>query len=168
MSASLYLSAHFVKAEIGKLVDLYPDLADDDLLRADAIEGETDAHRIIERALLERQEAEMMVSGIKNREALMAERRARFERKSEAMKVLIRSIMKAAKLDRLQLTEATLSITKGRASVGIENLDDLPQGFFHTKREADKAAIKTALEAGHEVPGAILVTGSEGLTIRAK
>lgn len=164
----LYLDAQFVKAEIGRLIEAYPDLAEDETLRLDMIDGETDATRIIERALLDRQEAEMMAGAIRQRETLLAERRGRFERKSEALKTLIRSVMKAARLDKLALPEATLSITKPSRSVGIENIDDLPQGYFHTERRADKAAIKKSLEAGGQVPGAFLVVGSEGLTIRTK
>lgn len=168
MSGNVYLDAQFVKAEIAKLIAAYPDLAEDEALRADMIDGETNATRIVERALSERQDAETMAGAIRERETDLAARRSRFERKSEAMKSLIRSVMKAARLDRMQLPEATLSLTSPRQSVGIENVDDLPQGYFRVKREADKAAIKQALEAGQQVPGAFLVLGSEGLTIRTK
>lgn len=168
MTASLYLHAQFVRAEIGKLLDRYPELKDDAELRLDAIEGETDAHRIISRAVSERQDAQMIVDGINSRLSDLSGRRARYERKTEFLKELIRSVMKAAKLDKLALPEATVSILAGRESVGISDIDALPQGFFKTKREADKAAIKIALDAGEEVPGAHMVIGSEGLSIRTK
>lgn len=162
----LHLDAQFVKAEIAKLVDAHPELAEDEALRLDTIEGETNAYRIIERALEQRQEAEMMAGAVRAREVEMAGRRGRFERKSEAMKTLIRHIMKAARVDKLQLPEATLSISQSRSSVGIEDPNSLPQGFY--KRVADKAAIKAAFDRGEDVPGAILVLGSEGLAIRTK
>lgn len=168
MSASIFLDAQFVRGEVERLIARFPELADDDTLRMDAIEGETDAHRIISRALRERQEAEMMAEAIAARVTEMAGRRARFERKSEAMKELIRGMMKAAKLPKLVLPEATVSILPGRTSVGIGDLNDLPQGYFKTYREADKAAIKQAFDRGEEIPGAHLVTGSEGLSIRSK
>lgn len=165
---ALYLDARFVKAEIAKLIEANPDLADDDLLRADMIDGETSAHRIIERALEQRRDAETMASAIKERERDLAARRARYERKSEAMKALMQSVMGAADLDKLELAEATIFVTSPRTSVGISDLDDLPQGYFKTVRQADKAAIKSALERGEEIPGAFLVLGDEGLTIRTK
>ncbi|MBZ9873118.1 siphovirus Gp157 family protein [Mesorhizobium sp. BR1-1-9] len=164
----LYLDAAFVKAEIAKLIEANPELAEDDTLRFDMIEGETGAVQIIERALAEQQGAEMMVGAVKAREIDLAARRGRYERKSEAMRSLIKSIMRAANLDRLTLTEATLSLTKARQTVGIEDLEALPQGYFRTTRQADKAAIKSALEQGEEIPGAFLVTGDTGLTIRTK
>lgn len=164
----LYLDAQFVKSEVAKLIEAYPDLAEDDTLRADVIEGETNAYRVLERALAERQEAETMAGAIKAREVDLSERRGRFERKSEAMRWLIKSIMRAAKLDKATLTEASLTITKPRTSVEVLNVDDLPQGYFKTVRQADKTAIKSALEKGDQIPGAELVTGDSGLTIRTK
>jgi hypothetical protein len=164
----LFLDAAFVKAEIGKLLAEYPELEEDDILQADAIEGETDAMRIIERALNEQREAETMVGAIKAREVDIVARRFRYERKSDAMRQLIKAVMKAAKLDKVSLPDASLSLTKGRQTVGIDKLEDLPQGYFKTIRQADKAAIKASFDAGQPVPGAILVTGAEGLTIRTK
>lgn len=168
MDNYLYLDVTFVKAEIAKLLHANPELEEDETLRFDMIEGETNATRIIERALAEQQDAEMMVGAVKAREIDLAARRGRYERKSEAMRSLIKSIMRAAQLDKLTLTEASLFITKARQTVGIEDLDALPQGYFKTIRQADKAAIKSALEAGEQIPGAFLVTGTQGLTIRTK
>lgn len=164
----LFLDAAFVKAEIGKLLAEYPELEEDEALRIGTIEGETDAMRIIQRALDEQREAETMVGAIKAREIDIVARRGRYERKSDAMRHLIKNIMRAAKLDKISLTEASLSLTKARQTVGIEDLDQLPQGYFKTIRQADKAAIKSALEQGEEIPGAFLVTGDTGLTIRTK
>ncbi len=164
----LHLDAQFVKAEIAKLIEAYPELAEDETLRADSIEGQTNALRIIERALAERQDADMMAGAVKAREDELSQRRGRFERKAEAMRSLIKSIMRAARLDKLTLTEASLSLTKGRQTVGIDDLEQLPQGYFKTIRQADKAAIKSALEQGEQIPGAFLVTGDTGLTIRTK
>lgn len=164
----LYLDASATKAEIAKLLADYPELTDDETLRADLIEGETNAHKIIERALSEKLDADAMATAIKERVTDLTERRGRFERKAEAMKALIKSIMQSADLDKLQLTEATLSIAKPRTSVNVTDLEALPQGYFRLKREADKAAIKSALEQGGSIPGAELTLGSPSLTVRTK
>ena len=164
----LHLDAQFVKAAIGKLLETYPELSEDADLCAGVIEGETNAYRIIERALEQRQEAEMMAGAVQTRMIEMSARQGRYVRKSEAMKSLIKSIMKVANLPKLTLPEATLSITTPRETVGIIDIDELPQGYFKTIRQADKAAIKDALAGGQDVPGAALVIGSEGLSIRTK
>lgn len=164
----LHLDAQFVKAEIAKLIEANPDLADDETLRADMIDGETNATRIIERALAQKLDAEAMAEAIGLRMNHLSARAGRFERKADAMKTLIKSIMRAAGLDKVTLTEASLSLTKGRQTVGIEDLEQLPQGMFKTIRQADKAAIKSAFDRGEEIPGAFIVTGEQGLTIRTK
>jgi hypothetical protein len=84
------------------------------------------------------------------------------------MRGLIKAVMQAAKLDKVQLTEATLSITKPRQSVNVTDLEALPQGFYRLKREADKAALKTALEQGETIPGAELRFGDASLMVRTK
>lgn len=164
----LHLDAQFVKAEIAKLVEAHPELAEDEALRLDTIEGETNAYRIIERAVVQALDAEAMAEGLGLRMKDMSTRAGRFFAKSEAMRSLAKSIMKAASIRNLTLPEATLTITKARETVGIINIDELPQGFFRTIRQADKAAIKDALAGGQDVPGAALVIGAEGLSIRTK
>jgi len=166
--SSLYMNAGFLKAEIAKLISDNPDLAEDELLRLDVLEGQTDIMKVIGKALEEAQTAKAFASGLKDYEADIHARRGRFERKEAAMKSLIRSIMLSADLDKLMFTGATLSISKPRASVNVLNVDELPQGFYRLKKEADKTALKKALEAGEKVPGAELSLGEETLTIRVK
>ena len=165
---NLHLDRQFVVAAIDKLLTDFPELQDDETLRADMLEAETDAHRLIERALSQHNEASMLAVAMKLREDEMAARRARFERKSDAMRSLIRSVMQAARLDKITLPEATISTTKPKSSVNITAEDELPQGYFKTIRQADKAAIKTALERGEEIPGAELARGEAGIMIRTK
>lgn len=165
---NLYLDGQFVRATIDRLLSDYPELEDDETLRADMLEAETDAHRLIERALSERNEANTLALAMKAREDELAARRARFERKSDAMRSLIRSVMQAARLDKVTLTEATVSTTKPRASVNITDLEAVPQGYFRLKKEADRTAIKTALEQGEAIPGAELAMSEAGIMIRTK
>lgn len=163
-----FMNATFLRAEIARLIDEYPELAEDEMLRADMIEAETDLHAVIEKCLDQRQEAEAMVTAIKERATDLAERKARFQRKSDAMKALIQSIMEAADLQKLALPEATLSILSGRVSVNVLDADALPQGYFQIERKPDKKAIKEALEAGNAIPGAELVMGEDSLSIRSR
>ena len=164
----LFLDAQFVKAELGKLFAEYPELETDDELKLSAIEGETNAHKIIERALEASQEAAGMAVGVGSRISDLQERKARHERRVDAMKGLIRNVMQAAQLQKLVLPEATLSVLKPRQTAVIEDESQLPQGFVRIKREPAKAEILKALVAGEEVPGAVLASGSPGLMVRTK
>jgi hypothetical protein len=168
VSNNLYLDGQVVKAEVAKLLATLPELAEDEALKLSMIEGETDALKVISKALEQRQEAEMMIGGVKARIIELTARQGRYERLSASMKLLIRNIMRAAGLNTLALPEASLSLTKARESVSILNIDELPQGTFKLVRVPDKKAIGELLAAGEQIPGAGLVLGETGLTIRVK
>lgn len=168
MKNFVFKDAEVVKAEINRLLTVHPDIAEDVELFADTLEGETGLYEILEKALSARQEADMMVSAIKERETALEARRKRYEAQSAAYKALMLSLMQYASQDKVTLVTATLSISKGRTSVEVENEDELPQGYFATKKVADKAAIKKAIEAGEAIPGASLKTGDDSLSIRSK
>lgn len=168
MNAYLAMDAANVKAEIDRLLTAYPELAEDETLRLDTLDGETNLTAIIERALTERQDALSMVGAVKERMDALAVRKGRYERKDKAMKALIKGLMEVADIPKLQLAEATLSVTSPRMTVNVLNVDELPQGYYRTKKEADKTALKSALEQGEQIPGAELVLGESGLTVRTK
>lgn len=164
----LYVDAQNVRAEIATLLEAYPELAEDEELRLDMLEGETDLREIVSRALDVRQEAETMSAAIKLRIADLGTRKARYDKRGEAMKRLIKSIMQTAQQDKLALPDASLSITKPRESVNVIDLDALPQGYFKIERKADRTAIKEAIQSGETIPAAELALGESGLTIRVK
>jgi hypothetical protein len=156
------------KAHVADLLAAYPELVEDEDLRADMIEGETDMVPLVTRLLKRKLDADTMVSAIKQRKADIAERQARYERQSEGFKALIKSMMLAADLDKLTLPDATISVTKARTIVEITDEASLPQGFVEIKRVPKKTEIKKALEAGEEIPGASLGLSEEGLMVRPK
>jgi len=164
----LYVDAENVKATIADLLIAFPELAEDDQLLIDTLEGSTDLFAIAAKAVEIRAESESMVAAIKERVSDLTSRKSRFERRSDAMRKLIKGLMDAAGQTKLTLPEATLSIAKGREKVVVDDLEALVQGFYRTERIADKEAIKTALDAGADVPGAHKETGEPSLTVRTK
>lgn len=169
------MNAHFisvdaksVQASIADLMAAYPELAEDDVLLLDTIQGCTDLFEIAAKAVEIKAEADAMADAVKARISDLESRRGRFSRQSDAMRKLIKGLMEAAGQTKLTLPEATISITSPRTSVRVVDVDQLPQGYFSTVRQADKKAIGEALNAGQEIPGAELSLGEEGLTIRTK
>ena len=154
------------KAQWASLLASYPELAEDEDLRADTIEAETDAHRILSVLLKRKLDARELATGAKARKIEVGERQARLERQEEGCDALIKSLMLAADLQKVTLPEATISITKPRVTVEIVNIDDLPQGFY--RKEPKKTELKAALEGGEEIPGAKLALGDDGLMVRTK
>lgn len=156
------------KAHVADLLAAYPELAEDEDLRADMFEAETDLHPLIERLVKMKLDADTMAAAIKARKQDISERQARFERKAEAAKSLIKSVMVAADIPKVTLPDATVSVTSARVIVEIDDLDAIPQGYAKFEKRADKAALKAALEAGEEIPGARSALSDEGLMVRQK
>lgn len=168
MADYLALDVKQLEREIASLLDAYPELADDDELRADMLDGSTELEAIASRIVRRRNLAVANVIGIKVVESDLRERRARFERQDEAMRAMLKRVLSLAGTEKLPLPEATVSITKPRENVEILDIDALPQGYFTIIRQADKKAIGDALKAGEAIPGAALTVGEAGLTIRSK
>lgn len=144
---------------------------DDDDLIADTIEGETDAFEAVSRLLRWKAEQDAIAAAIKAQEADLAARRKRYEERGQGARVAIAAFMDECGLAKIERPEATLSLRKGNPSVVRTpdfNADALPDDLVKVKREADAAAVKAALEAGREVPGAILSNGPPVLTVRVR
>ena len=154
-------------AEIDALFIAYPELAEDEQLRADMLEGETDLHTVLERLLGVEREANSLMGAVKARIDDLQARKARAERRKDAMRGLMLKLLQSAGLPKAALTEATISVTKGRDSVEIVNEAAVPKRFLKVVSSPDKTLIKAALDAGKKVNGAALKTGEPTLSVRA-
>lgn len=164
----IFKDAQAVRTQISALIAHYPELEEDATLLADTVDGETDFERVAEKVFEFIRQAETLAHAIKERKDDMGERQKRYERQGESGRRILISLMKAARTEKLVLTEATISLTKPRDSVTITDLDALPQGFFRSERKALSKEILAEIKSGHPVPGAELVTGEGGIAIRTK
>jgi hypothetical protein len=160
------LDPAMLEREIQSLIAAYPELADDEELRASMVEGSTEAFDVLARCVAQEAEAKAMSTALAARMDDIKIRVSRFEKRREAMRDLIFRVMSAANLRKAELPEATLSIRPGTAKVIVSNEDDLPDDFFRVTRSVDKAAIRDAIKAGKFVPGAELSNGEPSLSIR--
>ena len=164
----VFQDARAVRSQIVSLISIYPELAEDAELLADTVEGETDFERVAEKVLDFIRDAETLAAAVKARKDDIAERQKRYERQADSGRKVMLSLLKAARMDRVTLAEATISITKPRDGVSITDLDALPQGFFRSERKALPKEILAAIKSGETVPGAELARGESGLMIRTK
>lgn len=157
--------------EISAVIDLKRMIAetcqeeDAELVR-DMIEGSTNFLEVMEALYATLAEAETMVTAQKARESELRDRRLRHEEKVATIRALLGQAMQMTGERKVVLTEATLSLSPSRPSVVVTDIDSLPEAFTRIKREADKTAIKAALDGGESVPGAMLSNGGETLTVR--
>lgn len=163
-----YLAADVANltAEISALFEAYPELAEDEDLRADMLEGSTAAYEVLRRLVNIERDADSMAKAVAARIGDLQARKARNEKRKDAMRTLMLRIMRAGSIQKAALPEATVSVTKGRDSVEITNEELLPDIACKVVRQPDKARIKELLDDG-PVAGARIKTGGETLSVRA-
>jgi len=76
------------------------------------------------------------------------------DRKAESLKAYLRMCMEGAKADKLGTLEHSVKLLAARASVVVDDISLLPSECKRVKEEADKTAIKNAIESGFEIKGA--------------
>jgi hypothetical protein len=156
-----------VQLQVSSLLCDFPELAEDEILRADMIEGSTDLFLLLSQIEEQRQEAVAFVEALNLRIAGIEERKARFERRDKALRKVLFSLLQNAGLPKAELALATLSVRAGTPKVIITDEQALPDALCRFKREPDKIKIKEALTQGH-VTGATLSNAEPILSIRVK
>ena len=157
---ALYNIAAEYRAAAEKLAEL--DLDTETI--ADTLEGlsgdlETKAQNV---AFLARN-LESTAAAIKQAEADMAARRKAMENRADGLKRYIFESMKFAGIEKIECPHFRLSIKNNPAAVEIFEPGLVPASFMRTPEPPppapDKTAIKEALKAGQDVPGARLTSG---------
>lgn len=146
-----------------------PEVADDQRLLADLIDGETEALDIVRALIRYSLEAQMMADALSARLADLRTRKDRFERQ-----LAMARNTAAAMLEALEWREPvvepdfTATLGRGRVSVLITDVNALPDRLVRIKREPDKTAIGVELKDGEIVPGAELSNGGSVLAVRTR
>ena len=154
--------------QLNALLADYPELADDEQLRADVLEGETGITELMERLYSVECEAKGFIAGIAERQSDLGARKKRYQHKVEAMRKLMMLVLSRADLPKLELTEFTVSTRKVAPAVVINDAAAVPFEFGSSTWSPDKKVIKAALEAGDEVPGCYMTNGDVTISIRSK
>lgn len=157
------------RAEIAAFLAACPELDEDATLRADMLEGETDMAAVLSRIVRARNFARADQAGAK---AAKQDAAARYDRRIEIAERaeatcarMLLAILDAAQLTRFAVPEGKISVIAPKQRLELAADFTPPQGYQRIKIEADKAAIKAALEAGEAMPGAALVAGEPSVRI---
>lgn len=160
------IDPNIIRQQVDALIAAYPELAEDATLLSDTIEGETDAFAFLSRLVQDELAFKAQASALSDVIGQFTERKARFGRQIEARRELILKIMEACNLKKAPLPEATVTVRDGSSKVVISDEQSLPEEFIRWKSEPDRTAIKEALNAGKEVPGAMLSNGGPTISLR--
>lgn len=170
------LRPDLIAQQISALFAIYPDLAEDDVLKMDTIEGETDALKAIDRIIEAIEDTKILIGGLEAMMKSWTERGARFERRLEGLKEGIRKIMEAADMHKLERPTATMYFVKGPQKLidtSGSNYDlrvhvTLDPKFIRTYHEVNKPAVRAALIGGAQIDGFGLSNAEPVLHIKHK
>ena len=154
--------------QLNSMLAEYPELADDEQLRADVLEGETDIADVMERIWAVECEAKGFIAGIAERQKDLGKRKARYTHKVEAMRKLMLLVLNRADLPKLELPEFTVSTRKVSPAVVIHDPAAIPFEFGKSTWAPDQKLIKEALQNGDTVEGCHMSNGSISITVRSK
>jgi hypothetical protein len=99
--------------------------------------------------------------GIAARQAAIAERKERIEARIAKFKQQIGLLMRAARLTKLTLPEATYSVRTGKAKLTVVDPEAVPEPFQRVKAEPDKTKINEHYAEASELPNWLVRTPPE-------
>jgi len=155
--------------EIRRMADNIREMVgDDDDCFLDTLDGETDAMDILGKLIQERQEIQAFEAATKDLVKQYQDRAAKLNAKADAISQTIGHLLDAIGEKKVVHPLATVSRTKARQRVVIEDENEIPTQLMKVKRSPDLTAIKEQLDAGEYVPGATIQLGNPGVTVRVK
>jgi hypothetical protein len=160
------LAAEDVTREINALLLEYPQLADDEELFRDTLEGNTRFNEIMDRLLGEMRDNETLAEATSARIAKIRERRTRLTHRAQFYRSLMHRLLTVTGIQSVALAEAKVSIMKSPDKVIITDESAVPDAFMKITKEPNKTAIKNAIKTGTYVPGAVLSNGSTTISVR--
>lgn len=141
---------------------------DDEQTFWDTLDGETDAGEILDRLLAEDAADLALIEATRAAEARMKARRDRIDMRHTARRAIMLKVLDAAGVKKAERGAGTVSARDGAVSVRITDEAEVPRQLCAIKEiiTPDKKAIRAQIEAGVDVPGAILVRGDRSVTVR--
>lgn len=163
------LTLYHVAAEHRALADYLQNMDLDEATISDTLEAESNLVEKSQSVAFVIRNLEAFADTVKAEADAMADRAKRVRNRADAVKKYLHQCMNLAGVQKIEHPQFTISIRKNPASVQIDGVDLIPAEFMCTPEPPppapDKKAIKAAIEAGKDVPGASLVRG-ESLQIK--
>jgi hypothetical protein len=154
-----------IQDAITQLLLANPELEEDEVLRADSVEGQTGAFEFMSRIIRMIGATQAIIAGTAAYIHELQDRKVRLERREHSLRSLIAKILNTADIRKAELPEATVYIKAGVPAVVIINEHEIPDEFWRVRREPDRTRIRAALKAGEHVPGTALSNAEPFLAI---
>jgi hypothetical protein len=129
------------------------------------LEGSTDFRETMEKLLRRTQDNIYLSKACQEAERDINDRRKRFDKRVEFGRELMKRLLEAANVRKMEFPTATISLMNTAPQVVILNEYEIPDDFMRIKKEPNKVLLKEMLEK-MDVPGVTLSNGGTSLVIR--
>lgn len=160
------LAAEDVIREIKILLEDYPQLAEDEELFRDTLEGNTRFNEIMDRFLVEMRDNETLAEAISQRIGKLRERQTRMTHRAQFYRGLMHRLLSLVGIKSVALPDGKVSIVNSPDKVIVVDESAVPDAFCKITREPNKIAIKNAIKSGQYIPGVVLSNGGTSIAIR--
>jgi Siphovirus Gp157 len=155
-----------------RLLEECPDLEEDPKLWLDTLDGQSDAIDTIRHLIRASIDADVLAEATRQREAQIAARAERAERRKQAFRMAAMGLMDLAGVTRLPEPDFVARIQAGQSHLGQLDLDALPPDYIDVEVTVTRRPLKDRLladlKAGQTIPGAQLRPGSPFIVINRK
>jgi Siphovirus Gp157 len=165
-------AATLIKSVRARLLADDPDIAADPDLWRDTLDGESDAIDLIRNLIRASIEADLMAESARKRQAEIAGRAERAERRKQAFRAAAFALMDIAGITRLPEPDFLARIQAGQPQLADLNVDALPSDYVETEMTVTRRPLKDRiladLRAGLTIPGAELLRALPFLVVHRK
>lgn len=160
------IAAEYVLQDITSLLEVFPQLAEDEQLFKDTLEGNTNFNEVMDRLVTELKDNETLAEATSARVGKLRERQTRLVHRAQFYRALIQRLMERTGMKSVALPEAKISVVNAPDKVVITDEAAILDKFMRITKEPNKVAIKAALKNGEYVPGATLSNGGTTIQVR--
>lgn len=154
--------------QVAAVVAMLPD-DEDDRLREDMLEGETDLHAFAGKLLSHIEDDEGVINALADQIEGRKARQDRAKQRIASRRDMLAALLDIARIDKLTLPEATLTKRPGKPKLIVANDDAVPDEFQAIKKTPDKKAINSAFETADALPNWLhREPAKDVLTVRRK
>jgi len=161
--------ADALRLEIENLIRQYPEIAEDEILRTDMLDGETSISDVLTGLIRMGEDARTLRDATQTQLGNLKARAERFGRRMEFTRALMQSILLSADLRKIELPEATVYLRNNPQQImGEPDPAKLPDDLVKIERKPDRAKIKAALIAGTVLDGLMLSNAPPSVVVTVK
>lgn len=144
-------------------------LSDDDEATSSTVEGETNLHVMIARAVERLAEIDALVSAIKDMSNRIDARKARLHLQEKLLREAITTAMEVGQIKRAETPAGTISLRPSTQKVVLISEADIPTRFWKQPPPTlDKRDLLKALKDGEAIPGAALSNTCNTISVSMK